>query len=297
VLPWGLRQAAAIIRRHAWIPDAAAFASLCVWIYAVLSDHGRWWTLSAGAALFVSAYVAGYSRRALKQILWPPLNHLERGSYCEVWDSIATSAHGAAMAVSGHGEEEHLRRSSGDTVLNLLELADIRAVDEVLEIGCGVARIGLEIGRHCRQWTGADISANMLRYAAERIPKSGNMRLVHLREVGLAKFPDGSFDVVYSTNVFPHLDELDRWRYVQEAFRVLGPGGRIFIDNVDLESEAGWTIFANDGMRFANLQRPPYMPRYSTAAELMSYATRAGFQEVAAHRRSPLVVVTGTKKH
>ena len=128
-------------------------------------------------------------------------------------------------------------------------------------------------------------------------PKYGNMCLVHLREVGLAEFRDDSFDVVYSTNVFPHLDELDRWRYVQEAFRVLGPGGRIFIDNVDLESEAGWTIFANDGMRFANLQRPPYMPRYSTAAELMSYAMRAGFQEVAAHRRSPLVVVTGTKDH
>ncbi len=199
------------------------------------------------------------------------------------------------MAVSGQCEEDRLRRSGIDSVLNVLELACVGAEDELLEIGCGVARIGLEIGPHCRQWTGADTSANMLRFAADRVRGFDNLRLVHLQQVGLAEFPDASFDVVYATNMIPHIDELDRWWYVKEAFRVLRPGGRIFIDNVDLECDAGWTIFANDAMRFRKVERPPYMPRYSTAAELMSYATRAGFQRVVAHRRSPLVIMIAAK--
>ena len=182
-----------------------------------------------------------------------------------------------------------------ETVRNVLELARIGAEDEVLEIGCGVGRIGLDLARHCRHWTGVDISSNMLRFAADRLRGLENIRLVHLQRVGLAEFPDASFDVVYVTNMFPHIDEYDRWGYFKEAFRVLRPAGRIFVDNVDLECDAGWTVFANDAMRFHDLERPPYIPRYSTAAELMSYPARAGFQRVIAHRCSPLVIITAVK--
>jgi SAM-dependent methyltransferase len=92
-----------------------------------------------------------------------------------------------------------------------------------------------------------------------------------------------------------HLDEMDRWRYVEEAFRVLRSGGRLLIDNIDLESDAGWKMFANDALTFGEAERPPYMPRYSTAAEFSSYASRAGFTRVAVHKRSPLVIVTAEK--
>jgi hypothetical protein len=40
-----------------------------------------------------------------------------------------------------------------------------------------------------------------------------------------------------------HLDEIDRWRYVQESFRVLRPGGRLFVDTIDIESNEGWGMF------------------------------------------------------
>jgi hypothetical protein len=95
--------------------------------------------------------------------------------------------------------------------------------------------------------------------------------------------------------MFAHLDEMDRWRYVEEGFRVLRPNGRLFIDNLDLESDAGWSTFAEGAKSSQDLERPPYEPRLSTAAELITYALRAGFEQVRSHRRSPLVIVTAVK--
>jgi ubiquinone/menaquinone biosynthesis C-methylase UbiE len=176
-----------------------------------------------------------------------------------------------------------------------MELASLDSQDEVLEIGCGVGRIGLELAPHCRVWTGADISRNMLACASERLRELNNIKLVRLQRACLDEFPSGSFDVVYSTNMFAHLDEMDRWRYVEDGFRVLRPNGRLFIDNVDLESDAGWSTFAEGAKSSQDLERPPYEPRLSTAAELMTYALRAGFERVQSHRRPPLVIVTAIK--
>jgi len=143
--------------------------------------------------------------------------------------------------------------------------------------------------------TGADISSNMLEHAAQRLRGVANAQLHHLHGDGLSGLGDNSFDVVYCTNTLAHLDELDRWRYVLDAFRVLRSGGRIFLDNIDLASDQGWAMFLNLVAKYHNTELPPYMARFSTATELMTYATRAGFPQVQAHHKAPLVIVTAVK--
>ena len=117
----------------------------------------------------------------------------------------------------------------------------------MLEIGCGVGRVGASLAPRCARWIGADVSAEMLRHARAALAGHANVSLVHLNGVDLAGVDDASVDVAYCTGVFMHLDEWERYRYLAEAFRVLRPGGRVYVDNINLLSPEGWThLHADD---------------------------------------------------
>ena len=80
-----------------------------------------------------------------------------------------------------------------------------------------------------------------------------------------------------------HLDEWERFNYVRESFRVLKPGGRIYIDNVDLTSDEGWGFF----MQVAAIppaERPAAVSKSSTPIELETFLARAGFQSITTER-------------
>jgi SAM-dependent methyltransferase len=293
---WTLRASvSSMVRKHRWLPPISVLGCTCALVAAVIMGVHFFWQLGTSAALAFACYFWGYATRAFKVIDFPSLLNLPRRQYGKVWDALAATPELAKAAACGHEDESKLRRSASAPVNNLRELAGLRPEDDVLEFGCGVARIGLELAPRCRTWTGADMSANMLATAAERLRGVNNVRLVQLQHVGLDKLDGNSFDLVYSTNMLPHLDEMDRWRYVKDAFRVLRCGGRLCIDGVDLESDEGWGALARGAESSQDLERPPYMPTPSTAAELTTYASRAGFVQIQAHKRSPLVIVTAVK--
>jgi ubiquinone/menaquinone biosynthesis C-methylase UbiE len=287
--------ASALVRRHRWLPAVTTLASGLALTLSLAFHQSLPVVVGAALALLVATYVWGYSAHAFRQRIWPSLDHLHRRQYAEVWDALAPTLKQAAEAACGLQEEDELRRSGTKSARDLLELISIGPEDDVLELGCGLGRVGWALAPHCRHWTGADTSTNMLAYAAHRLQGVSNIRLVQLRSVGLEKFVNNSFNVVYSTDMFEHLDEIDRWLYVQEAFRVLRPGGRLYVDNIDLESEAGWASFVVNVGFYAPLERPPYIPTLSTAAELMAYAKRAGFEQIRSYHHSPLVIVIAIK--
>ncbi len=285
---------ASVLRANGWLMPAATAASAVALALAIVFRLDSVLILNAAACLAIAAFIWGYSARVYRVQPWPALAHLNRRQYAETWNALASSERTARAAVAGKAWEWEIRESAAKPIRNLVELVSISAQDDVLEIACGIGRIGLELAPRCRSWTGADISANMLGYAAQRLQGVGNVRLHQLDGKGVSGLSDSSFDVVYCTNTLAHLDELDRWRYVQEAFRVLRSGGRIFIDNMDLASDEGWAAFDKAAKQRCE-EQPPYAPRFSTAAELMEYATRAGFEQVRSHHRQPLVIVAAVK--
>jgi SAM-dependent methyltransferase len=287
--------ASLLIRKHRWLPATSTVACAATLFIAIVEGASPLWVLGTCFALIFVSYGWGYAVRALRVVDYPSLLNLPRRQYSEVWDALAASPSLARTAACGHEDERRLRSSAEIPVKNLIELADVRPQDDILEFGCGVARIGLELAPRCRTWTGVDVSGNMLATAAQRLQGVNNTRLVKLQRIGLDQLQSNSFDLTYSTNMLAHLDEMDRWRYVKDAFRVLRPGGRLCIDNVDIESEEGWGAFSRGAESSQESERPPYLPTPSTAAELSTYALRAGFGQVQAHKRAPLVILTAVK--
>jgi 2-polyprenyl-3-methyl-5-hydroxy-6-metoxy-1,4-benzoquinol methylase len=135
----------------------------------------------------------------------------------------------------------------------------------------------------------------MLAEAASRLGGISNVRLVKLEKTGLQELRDGSFDVVYSTNAFDHLEQMDRWLYIREAFRVLRPQGRLYVDNTNIQSEQVWTAFAHGADLLAGFEPPAFQPRPTTGAELTVYAQRAGFENVRTQAKGSLVILSAQK--
>jgi len=120
----------------------------------------------------------------------------------------------------------------------------------------------------------------MLAHAERRLAGHDNVEFLHVNGWDLHQIADASLGVAYSTIVFMHLDEWDRYAYVAEARRVLRSGGRCYFDNVDLTSSWGWALFEELAERHHPLERPPHISKMSTADELETYLARAGFDDV-----------------
>jgi len=110
----------------------------------------------------------------------------------------------------------------------LIEQADLRRGDRVLEIGCGTGTLLIDAGRVAPvALTGLDPDPRALGRARRKAAAAGLS--VHL-DRGFADalpYRDASFDRVFSCFMFHHLDGVDEKRQtLREVRRVLKPDGR-----------------------------------------------------------------------
>jgi SAM-dependent methyltransferase len=202
-----------------------------------------------------------------------------RSEYKKVWSSLSITEEQAKLHVIGVTEEAALQATGEETLRFLQGSVAIRKDDVVLEIGCGIGRVGKVVAPLCRKWIGCDVASNMLSLAAERLKDSPNVEFKEISGYDLSGVADASVDVVYCTVVFMHLETWDRHNYILEAFRVLRPKGRIYVDNINLCSDGGWKVFETH-RAFSPANRPPHMTQNSTPQEIETYLRRAGFSDV-----------------
>jgi SAM-dependent methyltransferase len=201
-------------------------------------------------------------------------------TYGSWWDSQAQSAKGAFHVVSHESSDEQFRIEGARIAGAFVALGLCGATSDVLEIGCGVARIGRELAARVRSWTGADISENMLEHARRRTQGMANVTLRALDGVNLSIFEDARFDFAYSTIVFCHLDKEDVYEYMKETFRVLRPGGRAYFDGFNLEAD--WTLSKWRKDQAAHVGDAKLADRarnqYATPSEVRRFVEAIGFE-------------------
>src|SRR5262249_38985285 len=125
-------------------------------------------------------------------------------------------------------------------------LGALRPAEGVLEIGCGPGRMALPLTGYLAadgRYVGVDVVARAIRWCQLHItPRHPNFTFLHAdlfnrrynpRGAIQARdyvfpFLDGSFDFVFLTSVFTHMDPEDARHYLHEIARLLQPTGRLF---------------------------------------------------------------------
>ena len=118
----------------------------------------------------------------------------------------------------------------------ILDAADTRPGDRLLDVGCGTGTLALlarrRVGPQGRV-TGIDPSPEMIARARDKAAAGGGAAHFELAAIEKLPFPDASFDVVTSSLMFHHLNRPLQLAGLDEIRRVLAPGGRLCIVDFD----------------------------------------------------------------
>ena len=220
-------------------------------------------------------------------------------SYKAAWDHRASDLEGAIAAVDGSTSEDILRHTGRWSAAQVRAALAIEAGHRVLELGCGVGRIGRELAPECREWVGVDISANMVECARTRLASMDNVRLHQLERSRLDPIADGSIDRAYSIAVFCHMDKEDLYLYLQDLHRVLAPGGLIFVETWNLAHPVGWRRWEYEPLVWSRSdqheRKDVARNQFCMPAEFELYVSRAGLQPLMTFDASQSVQIVASK--
>ncbi len=214
-------------------------------------------------------------------------------SYKQLWDSKAGSQADALIAVDGSSDESIVQSNGQFTARQVSAALDIQAGDHVLELGCGVARIGRELAPICAHWTGVDISGKMIERAGERLTHQDNVSLHRLDRSSLEMLPDNSIDKAYSIAVMCHMDKEDLYLYLEELHRVLKPAGMIFVETWNLAHPVGWKRWEYEVRNWSRsdqgVRKDVSRNQFCSPDEFELYQRQAGFEVIRSFSNSPWI--------
>ena len=195
------------------------------------------------------------------------------------WEYIGRSRTDAFQMMDGSACEEDLRHRGGRMALAFSTALDIRPSDTVLDVGCGVARVGRELASLCGAYTGADISRTLLRRARERTGHLGNVSFVHLGGMDLAELPAAHFSRLVCHLVFLHLDEPEIRALLRDFRRVLAPGGVAYFDAWNLRNNDVWDLFRRESLD-PRVRRQPHRSRFYTSEAVEDWLDASGLRTI-----------------
>ena len=162
----------------------------------------------------------------------------------------------------------------GRAVQELISQANIERANSVLDLGCGTGTLIVMLKRQYSavEVTGLDPDSKALQRARKKASRAGvSVQLDHGFADALP-YGERSFDRVFSSFMFHHLDEQERERTSREVLRVLRPDGSFhLLDFVSNETSHGFfeRLFAGHALMKTN-----------TNQRILGLISRAGFSNV-----------------
>jgi len=162
-------------------------------------------------------------------------------AFCErLFDWSVQQSEEASVALYSLGNPDILERATREIIVQLEQWGIIAADRTVLDIGCGIGRLEVELASRVADVYGIDVSTQMINAALRRC---GSFSNVHLRKGtgrDLGEYADRMFDAVIAVDTFPYICQSGAAlvdHYFAEAARVLEPGGDFVILNFSYWSD------------------------------------------------------------
>jgi len=162
----------------------------------------------------------------------------------------------------------------GRAAEDLIDEANIERGHSVLDLGCGTGTLILMLRR---RYTGVvvlglDPDAKVLQRASNKFKRAGMSVQLDLGFSDQLPYEEKSFDRVFSSFMFHHLDEQERERTSREVLRVLKPTGTFHL--LDFVADPAKDSF------FDRLMKGHALMKTNTDERLLELIGRAGFTNV-----------------
>jgi SAM-dependent methyltransferase len=182
-------------------------------------------------------------------------------------DYSATYRQVVGKLINSHGKAEAMSEAVGRQfeafgilMRQILFDAGLRPNDYLIDVGCGSGRLAHTLS--VKRYLGTDVVPELLEHARNLCPNQ-NWRFEIVNDIVISEEDDAA-DMVCFFSVFTHLLHEDTYRYLQEAKRVLKPGGKVVFSFLEMKICCHWPIFedsVNRRMRGDQREHTQFMSR------------------------------------
>ncbi len=124
----------------------------------------------------------------------------------------------------------------------LLLQQGLKPADTVIDVGCGSGRLAYQLRSYLSGlYIGIDIVPELFNYAA-KICNRADWKFYTAPGLKIIE-PDNSADFICFFSVFTHLLYEETFRYLEDARRVIKPGGKIIFSYLEFAIPSHWFIF------------------------------------------------------
>ena len=110
------------------------------------------------------------------------------------------------------------------------QLAEPRAVDRVVDLGCGWGTFELALADRVAEVVGVDFSERAIELCRRRLAADPRPNVTFVcADAGATGLSSNAYDLVIAADLFEHLYPADAARVAAEAHRLLVPGGRFAV--------------------------------------------------------------------
>jgi len=136
--------------------------------------------------------------------------------------------------------------SLGQVMSDLLIHNGLQPDDYLIDVGCGSGRLTKFVDSYLNhgRYLGIDIIPRLLKHASSQ---TNNVNFEFKSVSGLTiPEQDGAADMVCFFSVFTHLLHEQSFLYLEEAKRVLKPGGKVVFSFLEFDVSSHWPVFENN---------------------------------------------------